>query len=282
MNAANENLSRPLPTLYVPHGGGPCFFMDWTIGPSDTWDKMAAWLRQLGNEIESRYGKPRAILAISAHWEERQVTVQKRAHPGLLYDYYGFPAHTYQLQYNAPGDPALAPHVTELLEAASIPVHSDATRGLDHGVFVPFKLIFPDADIPVCQMSLQAGLNAASHLAIGQALAPLRQQGVLIIGSGMSYHNMRAIFTGSGTADSLAFDAWLTETVELADANARNHRLENWAQAPSARASHPREEHLLPLMIAAGAASEPGRRIFSDCIMETQLSAYSFGDDSGL
>lgn len=273
-----QETARPLPTLYIPHGGGPCFFMDWTMGPPDTWEKMAAWLRQLAARIESHSGRPRAILVISAHWEEKEVAVQKQEHPPLLYDYYGFPPHTYQLKYDAPGAPALAQQVVELLETAGIAAHADTARGLDHGVFIPFKLIYPDADIPVFQVSLKAGLDPAAHLAIGRALAPLRWQGVLIVGSGMSYHNMRGLFENSGAADSRKFDAWLTETVELPDAAARNRRLEQWSQAPAARAAHPREEHLLPLMVAAGAAEEPGHRIFTDHVMGAQVSAYWFGE----
>jgi aromatic ring-opening dioxygenase catalytic subunit (LigB family) len=251
--------------------------MDWTMGPKDTWEKMAAWLRQLAAQIESQSVRPQAILVISAHWEEKEIAIQKQGHPPLLYDYSGCPPHTSQLQYAAPGAPMLAQQVAELLEAAGIPSHFDSTRGFDHGVCVPFKLSYPDADIPVFQISLKAGLNPAAHLAIGRALAPLRQQGVLIVGSGMSYHNMRGFFDGSGDADSRKFDAWLTETVELPDAAARNHRLEQWSHAPSARAAHPREEHLLPLMVVAGAATEPGRRIFTDHVMGAQISAYWFG-----
>ncbi|MDR0480685.1 MAG: dioxygenase [Gallionellaceae bacterium] len=274
MNAP-ENLSRPLPTFYIPHGGGPCFFMEWTMGPPDTWEKMANWLRGLAADVGVR---PQAILVISAHWESPQITVQKQAQPPLLYDYYGFTPHTYQLKYDAPGNPALAQRIAGLLQDAGMATRIDSERGLDHGVFVPFKLIYPDADIPVVQVSLQAGLDPAAHLAMGRALAPLRQEGVLIVGSGMSYHNMRGFFSGNGVADSRQFDAWLTETVELPDTAARDLRLKQWEQAPAARAAHPREEHLLPLMVVAGAAeADTGRRVFTDQVMNAQVSAYRFG-----
>jgi aromatic ring-opening dioxygenase catalytic subunit (LigB family) len=246
------------------------------MGPPDTWEKMATWLRQLAAQVEAHAAKPKAILVISAHWEEPEITVQSTAQPPLIYDYYGFPPHTYQLKYDAAGAPSLAQDVAALLAAADIPARMDATRGFDHGVFVPLKLIYPDADIPVIQLSLKVGLDPAAHLAVGRALAPLRQQGVLIVGSGMSYHNMRGFFSGSGDADSRQFDAWLTETVELPDAAARNRRLENWSQAPAARAAHPREEHLLPLMVVAGAAEEAGCRLFTDHVMSAQVSAYWF------
>jgi aromatic ring-opening dioxygenase catalytic subunit (LigB family) len=265
--------STVLPTYYVPHGGGPCFFMDWTMGPKDTWDKMAAWLKSMHEGVGA---KPKAIVVISAHWEERQFTVTTGEHPALLFDYYGFPEHTYKLRYDAPGAPAVAQRVRELLEGAGFATGADAERGFDHGVFVPFKLIYPDADIPVIQLSLKAGLDPAEHIKAGQALEPLRREGILIVGSGMSYHNMRGF--GVGTADSEKFDAWLTAAASEKDAAARNDRLTHWEQAPVARRVHPREEHLLPLMVAAGAAGkDAGRKIFDDHVMNVLVSAFAFG-----
>src|SRR6185369_14585207 len=166
-----------MPILYIPHGGGPCFFMDWTMGPPDTWDRMAEWLRHVPELVGST---PKAVLAISGHWEEEPVTVTSHPLPPLLYDYYGFPEHTYQLKYPAPGCPALAQRVGALLKEAGFAVKNDAARGFDHGVFIPFKLIYPHADIPVVQLSLRAGLDAEDHIRIGRALAPLRGEGVLI------------------------------------------------------------------------------------------------------
>ena len=151
-----------LPTLYIPHGGGPCFFMDWN--PPDTWDRMAAWLRGIDAGLGQR---PRAVLLISGHWEEPVVSVNAQARPPLLFDYYGFPPHTYQLKYPAPGDPALAARVRELLQAGGVPTRAETERGLDHGVFVPFLLVYPQADVPIVQLSLHASLDAAAHLALG-------------------------------------------------------------------------------------------------------------------
>lgn len=263
-----------MPSLYIPHGGGPCFFMEWTMGPPDTWDSMAAWLRALPDTLPRR---PRAILLVSAHWEEAAFTVATASRPGMLFDYYGFPPHTYQLDYPAPGDPALAARVEELLRGAGLPAATDPARGFDHGVFVPLLVAFPDAAIPVVPLSLRRGLDPASHLAAGKALAPLRAEDVLIVGSGMSYHDMRGYNTARALTVSRAFDDWLTAAVE-GDPAARLQALAAWEQGDGARASHPREEHLLPLMVAAGAGFDaPGQRIFTDEVMMATVSAYRFG-----
>lgn len=264
-----------LPTLFIPHGGGPCFFMEWTMGPPDTWDRMQAWLEQLGESIGRR---PEAIVVISAHWEADLFTVTANPKPPLIYDYYGFPEHTYRLRYDVPGSPVLAQRVRELLGAAGIPSVSDRERGLDHGVFIPFKLIYPDADIPIVQLSLKAGLDPALHLAAGHAIAPLRDRNVLIVGSGMSYHNMAAFMRGEPPTPSGIFDAWLTRAATDADPARRDELLAHWSDAPSARDAHPRDEHLIPLMVAAGAAgTDRGRRVYADHVMGATVSAYQFG-----
>ena len=270
MNSTSER--EVLPTLFIPHGGGPCFFMDWD--PPDTWTKMAAWLGQLAGSIGVT---PKAIVVISGHWEAAQVGVTASPHPPLIYDYTGFPPHTYQLTYPAPGAPDLAQQIVSLLDQAGISARLDPDRGFDHGVFIPFKVVYPKAEIPVVQLSLQAGLDPRTHIQIGQALAPLRKRGVLIVGSGMSYHNMRGFGERFGEA-SEEFDAWLTAAVCAADAQTRNQRLEKWLTAPEARIAHPREEHLIPLMVAAGAAgTDTGTRIFTDIVMGVRVSAYRFG-----
>jgi aromatic ring-opening dioxygenase catalytic subunit (LigB family) len=261
-----------LPTLFIPHGAGPCFFMEWTRGPADQWEPMAAWLKGLVAELPAR---PKAILIISGHWEEPAFTVGAAERPPLIYDYYGFPEHTYRLQFDAPGSPALARRVRELIAAAGLPVAEDAERGYDHGVFVPLKLVTPEADIPVVQLSLQQGLDPDAHLAVGRALAPLRDEGVLIVGSGMSWHNMRG-FSPAFTERSAAFDAWLAQA--LADPARREEAIRHWADAPYAREAHPREEHLAPLFVAAGAAAgDPGRVAFRDQVMDVVVSGFRFG-----
>jgi aromatic ring-opening dioxygenase catalytic subunit (LigB family) len=264
-----------MPTLFIPHGGGPCFFMEWTLGPPDTWDRMGAWLEQLGQSIGRT---PAAIVVISAHWEADLFTVTAAPKPPLIYDYYGFPEHTYRLRYDAPGDPALAQTVRELLGAAGMPSRADRERGFDHGMFVPFKLIYPDADIPIVQLSLKAGLDPALHIAAGRALAPLRDDNVLIVGSGMSYHNRVAFRRGEPPSRSGIFDSWLTGAVTDPDPSRRDVLLADWAAAPSARDAHPREEHLIPLMVAAGAGeTDIGRRVHADHVMGATVSAYQFG-----
>ncbi|MCW5770720.1 MAG: dioxygenase [Rhodospirillaceae bacterium] len=266
-----------LPTFYIPHGGGPCFFMDWTLmgEPADTWNATAAWLRGLAESLPQR---PKAIVVISGHWEEEAFTASTAAAPEMIFDYYGFPPHTYQLNYPAPGAPALARKIVELLQAAGLPARTDSSRGFDHGIFVPFLLIFPDAKIPVVPLSLKTNLDPAEHLAAGKALESLRDEGVLIVGSGMSYHNMHAFRSPRATAPSEAFDHWLTEALAAGDRAERWRRLEHWAEGDAARNAHPREEHLLPLMVAAGAGGEaPGKRIFSDIVMKARISGFRFG-----
>jgi len=261
-----------LPTLFIPHGAGPCFFMDWTRGPADTWDKTAAWLKGLVAGLPER---PKAILLVSGHWEEPVFTVGSAEKPPLIFDYYGFPEETYRLRFDAPGSPALAARVRELLGAAGLPAAEDPRRGYDHGVFVPLKLVTPDADIPVVQLSLRSDLDPEAHLAAGRALAPLRDEGVLIVGSGMSWHNMRG-FSPAFTGKSQAFDAWLTQA--MTDPAGRDEAIRRWDKGPYAREAHPREEHLAPLFVAAGAAKgEPGRHVFGDVAMDVAISGYEFG-----
>jgi aromatic ring-opening dioxygenase catalytic subunit (LigB family) len=266
--------TKIMPVFYIPHGGGPCFFMEWTMGPRDTWDGMAAWLKQLGSTVPER---PQAIVVISAHWEESAVAINTAARPDLLYDYYGFPAHTYEIKYPAPGSPSLARRVDTLLAEAGIKTVNNSRRGLDHGVFVPLKLVYPQADIPVVQVSLHQNLSPSYHLAIGKALAPLRHEGVLIIGSGMSYHNLRR-FGPEGKSAAAGFDQWLNDAVCHRDPQKRNQLLEDWQNAPSAREAHPREEHLIPLMVIAGAAgADQGKRNYSQLVNGLAISAFSFG-----
>ena len=264
-----------LPCLYIPHGGGPCFFMDWTLGPADTWERMAVFLRGLLAGLPAR---PRALLVISAHWEADPIRINSTAAPEQIYDYYGFPPHTYQLRYSAPGSPELAAQAAGLLRTAGIPVQLDPAHGLDHGVFIPGMLIHPPADIPVVQLSLHPDLNPGFHLALGAALAPLRDQGVLILGSGMSYHNMAVLMQqprDNPAGD--AFDDWLVDTCALPRSE-RDPRLIAWQEAPGARQAHPREEHLIPLHVVAGASGERGTCIYRDRVLGAPISAFAFFD----
>jgi aromatic ring-opening dioxygenase catalytic subunit (LigB family) len=235
---------------------------------------LSAFLRGL---IADAGTTPRAIVVISGHWEEAIPTVSARADYSMLYDYYGFPEHTYALQHPAPGSPDVAREVVNALTAAGIPVATERERGYDHGVFVPFMLADPAATIPVVPLSLVEGLDPAQHLAIGRALAPLRDDNVLIIGSGMSFHNLRALFSGGSLARADRFDAWLNDTLTGNPAD-RDAQLARWSVAPEARFSHPREEHLIPLLVAAGAASgDPGTRVYHDDVMGAATSGFRFG-----
>jgi aromatic ring-opening dioxygenase catalytic subunit (LigB family) len=248
--------------------------MEWTMGPRDTWDRLAGWLRSLPASLSEA---PKALLVVSAHWEAPVPTVTTSKAPTLLFDYSGFPPHTYELTWPAPGDPELAARVHRLLESAGIASASDPARGFDHGVFVPLKVAIPDARFPTVALSLQRGLDPEAHLAIGRALAPLRDEGVLIVGSGMSYHNMRGFGDPRSHASSEQFDTWLGETVTAPRAS-RDTGLAHWQEAPAARLVHPREEHLMPLMVAAGAAKDDaGTVVFRDSVMQTVISAVRFG-----
>lgn len=262
------------PVLFIPHGGGPCFFMDWN--PVDTWVGMGNFLKQVTSTLPQR---PKAIVMVSAHWMEPQFRVTGHARPELIYDYYGFPAHTYELTYPAPGQPQLAEQVAQLINAEGLAAQVDAERGFDHGMFIPLKLVFPGADIPVIQLSLRKDLDPQAHLQTGRALATLRDENVLIIGSGMSFHNMRAYGDSRFSALSDEFDQWLTTAAESPAAE-RERLLQDWAKAPHAHLCHPQggEEHLIPLLIAAGAGGEEsGQKIYSERVMQTTISAFRFG-----
>ena len=263
-----------MPVVYIPHGGGPWPFVEMGLPKQDV-ETLASYLRKLPNDVP----RPKSLLVISAHWEATVPTVMTAAQPPILYDYYGFPPASYEIQWPAPGSPELAARVRALLSAAGIASAEDNARGFDHGTFIPLKLAFPDADIPTTQLSLDANLDPATHLAIGRALAPLRDEGVLIVGSGMSFHNLRAIFGRDPRTQQVSqvFDQWLGETI-TADPDARDARLTDWENAPSARACHPREEHLIPLMVIAGAAgTDRGTVQHSKPFMGTYVSGYRFG-----
>ena len=263
------------PAIFLPHGGGPCFWLD---GPppfgKESWEKLRQYLAGL---VASLPEPPKAFVVVTAHWETEKPTVSTAAHPGMIYDYYGFPPHTYQLKYPAPGAPDLGRRVKDLIAGAGLPVAEETERGFDHGVFVPMLIVDPEAHIPVVMLSLRRDLDPALHVAVGKALAPLRDEGVVIVGSGMSYHDLRH-FRDNNPGPSKAFDDWLTETITLPDAKAREERLIAWEKGPYARECHPREEHLLPLMVAAGAGSDsPAKHDFQDAIGGKTISAYRFG-----
>jgi len=261
----------PLPTVFAPHGGGP-----WPVlplrgsDPAET-EALTAYMRSIAD-----VPRPRALLVVSAHWEAAEFTVNTGAAPGMLYDYGGFPPEAYRLQWPAPGAPDVAAEVRDLLADAHLDSREEPERGFDHGTFIPLMLAWPKADIPVVQVSLKRGLDPEAHLALGRALAPLRHRGVYIVGSGNSFHNLRAFFSDDphAVAESERFDGWLAEAVASPD---RDERLARWSEAPAARFCHPREEHLIPLMVAAGAASELGQVSWSGLAFGKRVSAHRFG-----
>jgi len=238
-----------LPVYFISHGGGPWSFMD-----AASRAPYAVLSRELEDMPRQVGVTPKAILMISAHWEEPEFTLMANPRPPMIYDYYGFPDYTYRIRYDAPGDPALAARVRALIEAAGIPARLDAERGFDHGAYTPLNVMYPRADVPVVQLSLKAGLDPAAHLALGRTLTPLRDEGILIVGSGLTYHNLRQFFSPRGWGPSREFDGWLRGVLLTGDPKDRGKLLTAWEAAPAARAAHPREEHLLPLMVAVGAA----------------------------
>lgn len=263
-------MAKAATILYIPHGGGPLPLLD-EAGHQN----LNHFLRGFHRTIE----KPDAIVIISAHWEEPVISITARPEPPLLFDYYGFPPETYEYQYPAPGQPELAGRIHNLLGQAGIESRLDHERGLDHGVFIPLMLMYPQADIPCLQISLSHSMDAALHIRLGQALSDLKQDNLLILGSGYSFHNMQALM--SKRDDSIdeknqAFEAWLAQScsdVDLSE-DEREQRLTNWEQAPHARYCHPREEHLLPLQVCYGVGAAPAKTVFQESVKGFITSAY--------
>lgn len=262
-----------LPTYFVSHGGGPWPWMKDQYGPA--YDKLEASLQAMRRDAPDAV---RAVLVVTSHWETPGFMVSSGAAPGMIYDYGGFPPHTYRISYPAPGEPALAARVAALLNAAGHAAGLDPERGFDHGTFSMLYHVYPEAAMPVVQLSLRRDLDPRAHIEAGRALAPLRDEGVLIIGSGLSYHNLRQFGPG-GAAASRAFDGWLQETMALPP-DERNAALLRWDKAPMARVAHPREEHLLPLMVASGAAADEAASCVyheDDFFGSLTVSSFRFG-----
>ncbi len=260
------------PVLYFPHGGGPLPLLG-DGGHKEMIDFL--------NGIRPSLGKPSSILLISAHWEEHTATITSGEFPPLIYDYYGFTPEAYQIKYDAPGDPALAERIFLLLREAGIAARMDVRRGFDHGLFIPLKIMYPDANIPCVQLSLLRDLNPQSHIRLGSALSELRGQNLLVLGSGFSFHNLRE-FAYSGAADidakNEAFQQWLIDTCAgegLSDEE-RRERLVDWEKAPNARYCHPREDHLLPLHVCAGLSNRPAELVFDGRIMGKRSVAFKW------
>ncbi|MEP6826750.1 MAG: class III extradiol ring-cleavage dioxygenase [Aestuariivirga sp.] len=264
-------MSTRLPTYFISHGGGP-----WPWLP-EMRKGMQLLEKSLANMPAEIGEVPKAILMISGHWEENDFAVMASPTPPMVYDYGGFPAFTYQIKYASPGAPQVAARVEQLLKAAGLPTHLDQARGYDHGVFAPMQVMYPQANVPLLQVAIQHSYVPAAHIALGRALAPLREESVLIVGSGLSFHNMR-MFGPAGKAPSELFDKWLNDAMMSAPKK-REEMLLNWEAAPAARLCHPREDHLIPLMAAVGAAeNEKATRVYYDQnAMGVTASSYRFG-----
>ncbi|XAH21715.1 class III extradiol ring-cleavage dioxygenase [Xylophilus sp. GW821-FHT01B05] len=267
-----------MPTFFVSHGGGPWPWMKDPFGAM--FGKLETSLQEMAQSLAQR---PKAILVISGHWDGPVFTLSSHPNPPMYYDYSGFPAHTYQVKYPAPGSPALAGRIQELLAAGGIAARLDPERGFDHGTFTVTAVAFPEAEIPVVQLSLQQDLDPAAHIALGRMLAPLRDEGVLIIGSGLSFHNFSK-FNAQGAIPSRQFDDWLQKTLTASSPAEREEGLKRWAEAPAAQIAHPHPDHLLPLMVAVGAASDDaGTCVYHDNTMfgSITVSSFRFGGAAG-
>ena len=271
MSITVENQDSPslMPVVFLPHGGGP---MPLLGEPNHR--SLTTFLQNLGGQLP----RPKAIVVITAHWESPEVAISSAPRPSMIYDYSGFPPESYHFNYPAVGNPELATMVFERFKAADIPARLDPVRGFDHGTFVPLMLMYPDADIPVVQVSLLRSLDPASHIKMGEALTSLRAEGVLIVGSGMSFHNMQGFFTqDTDTRErSRRFDDWLTQVLLYSPYSEQQQNLIAWQQAPEARFCHPREEHLLPLHVCLGAAGPHAhaQKNYGDVFFNSVISGF--------
>lgn len=259
--------------IYIPHGGGPLPLMG---------HKGHKGLVEFLKKVPGQLQPPEAVIVVSAHWEMDIPVITSGATPKLIYDYFGFPDEAYEIQYPAPGAPALARDVSDLLTSAGIKARTDEKRGFDHGLFIPLSLMLPRADIPCIQVSLCADLDPSAHLRMGRALAALGNRNIWLLGSGFSFHNMAAFASEEQAPDEMdehnqAFQDWLKETCTAPGLShgQRKERLTRWEFAPHARTCHPREEHLLPLFVCAGAAGyEMGQVLFDDRVMGRRALAF--------
>lgn len=255
---------NPAPALFISHGA-PTFATD----PGRLGASLAAVGRQLGDI--------RAVLVVSPHWQTRGIEVSSTNRPETIHDFGGFPAHLYELEYPAPGAPQVAAAIAERLLSAGHRVVLNDRRGLDHGAWVPLLHLFPQANVPVVQVSMPHDLDTAGALSLGRELASLRNEGVLVIGSGSLTHNLHELqLPGSAAAGYASeFAGWVREAVLAGRADDLSHYRE---RAPHARRAHPTEEHYLPLLVAMGTAGErEAARVLEGDITYGVLSMESYG-----
>jgi 4,5-DOPA dioxygenase extradiol len=241
-----------MPTVFLAHGGGPLPLLN---------DKSHKEMVNKSKELAKLIPKPKAILIISAHWEEKEFTILETTNPDLLFDYYGFPDESYSYKYPAPLAKDVNSKLKEIFSKAGVKLNSETNRGFDHGVFVPLLLMYPNADIPISQISLKSSLDAETHFKMGNLISSIRDDGVLIFASGMSFHNMSGFFNPSKEIKdgNIKFHEYLKDSLTNKDLDQakREKNLINWKNSPnnSGKLCHPREEHLIPMYVAAGAAS---------------------------
>jgi aromatic ring-opening dioxygenase catalytic subunit (LigB family) len=255
--------------LYISHGGGPMPILN-----DPTHEKMIDFM----NHLPEKLNKPKAIVVFSAHWEENMVTIQSGKAPGMVYDYYGFPEASYQIKYPCKGHIELAKEIAGLFEASGVPYQLNDERPYDHGSYIPLIMMYPEADIPVIQVSLNHNLDAKTHLEIGKALRPLMKDNILFIGSGFSFHNMRHFdFTGRNAEDARN-NAFQNKLIEICcnplEEEGRWSQLINWEHIEGARYCHPREEHLLPLHICVGLSTQAASKVFDDYITGKRATGF--------
>lgn len=265
-----QKSSNPAKIVYIPHGGGPFPLLG---------DPRHSHLIHFLKELPSLLIQPSVILIVSAHWEEMIPTVNCSELHSLYYDYSGFPEETYDLSYPASGNLAIATKIGKQLENNGFLSGQTNSRGLDHGVFVPMLLMYPEATIPLVQLSILNSLDPASHIKMGRAIQEIKKENVLIIGSGSSFHNLpafRAMNTPEATASNIAFEGWLRDTLTSSsiDEEKRTELMSNWDQVVGARFCHPREEHLLPLHVCYGLAGKGADQVIDVEFMEMKTSAY--------
>ena len=261
-------------TLYIPHGGGPLPIMN-DPGHAEIIDYLRG--------VSPEFGQPSAIVVVSAHWESATPAITAAPNPELYFDYYGFPPETYEYTYPATGSVQLAERLGELVAAGGFEPRLDTERGFDHGMFIPLMLMYPEANIPVVQLSLIDGLDPAAHIELGEAIRPILDDDVLVLGSGMSFHNMAGFSMSGGPAapdpDNISFDQWLEHVCagDELDSAGRRAQLIDWAQAPAANYNHPREEHLIPLHVCFGAAGgTQATRTFDAVTLGKRVAAYAW------
>lgn len=259
-----------MPCLFVSHGAGPLPLLK-----DGEHRALVDCIQFIGKQIK----KPKAVLVISAHWEEQQATISSSAEPDLIYDYSGFSPAAYNIQYKCAGSPELAEDLAAQLQQAGIECRLDAQRGLDHGVFVPMKLLYPKADVPCVSLSLLSSLDAKQHIELGKQLAQLSDDNILIIGSGFSFHNLDAFFQKDRREVQIknqAFESWLVSLCsnEKISENEREHMLTHWQYAPYATYCHPRAEHLLPLHVCYGATQRVCDEYFTVGLYDLQVSMF--------